>query len=88
MSNAALLLSSMPAWPSAAAIAAIACHHVSAPLQAKPQPSKQQDVPLPPGSDEDDDQGLDIGEEDLQFVQQYGAQLGFLRDLDAQQLDK
>jgi hypothetical protein len=63
------------------AIAAVTC----APLQ---QPSKQQDVPLPPGSDEDDEQGLDVGEEDLQFVQQYGSQLGFLRDLDAQQLDK
>jgi hypothetical protein len=58
------------------------------PLQGKPQHSKQQDVPLPPASDEDDEQGLDVGEEDVQFVQQYGSQLGFLRDLDAQQLDK
>jgi hypothetical protein len=45
-------------------------------------------VPLLPGSDDEDEQGLDIGEEDLQFVQQYGSQLGFLRDLDTQQLDK
>ncbi|KAF6266173.1 CBF/Mak21 family-domain-containing protein [Scenedesmus sp. NREL 46B-D3] len=56
--------------------------------KGKPQPSKQQDVPLPPASDEDEGQGLDVGEEDLHFVQQYGSQLGFLRDLDAQQLDK
>ncbi|KAF8055732.1 noc3l [Scenedesmus sp. PABB004] len=46
-----------------------------------------QDVPLPDASG-DEEAELDVGEEDVAFVQQYGSSLGFLRDLDAAQLDK
>lgn len=56
-------------------------------LQGKSQPSKQQSVPLPPDAD-DERQEYEIEDEDVQFVQQYGSQLGFLTNLDAEELNR
>eukprot|EP00775_Hariotina_reticulata_P014174 gene14175-14315_t len=48
----------------------------------------QQDVPLPAAGADSDDEQLGVEDEDLEFVQKYGRQIGFLRNLDAKQLDK
>lgn len=56
-------------------------------LQGKGQPSKQQDVPLPPDSDEER-QDYEIEDEDVEFVQQYGNQLGFLTNLNTDELNR
>ena len=47
--------------------------------------------PPPPRQDsgfENDDTDSDVAEEDLDFVAQYSKRLGFLRDLDGDQLDR
>lgn len=50
------------------------------------QASQQlQDVPLVDQMDEDD---VELSDEDMDFVQQYGNRLGFLNKLDKKELDK
>jgi hypothetical protein len=56
------------------------------------QPKKtHQQVPLPAADDPDQQQGsedFDVSDEDVEFVQQYGQQLGFLQQLNPQELDR
>jgi hypothetical protein len=50
-----------------------------------------QQVPLPAADDPEQQQGSDdfeVSDEDVEFVQQYGQQLGFLKQLNPQELER
>lgn len=57
-------------------------------VQGPQQSSKQQNVPLPPDSDEEGQNEYEVQNEDVEFVHQYGSQLGFLTSLNAEELSK
>jgi hypothetical protein len=60
-------------------------------FQAKgSKPQKHQQVPLPAADDPDQagSEEFDVSDEDVEFVQQYGQQLGFLQKLNPQDMDK
>lgn len=62
-------------------------------LQAKgpSKPQKHQQVPLPATDDPENsgsDAEFDVSDEDVEFVQHYGQQLGFLQKLNPQEMDK
>lgn len=55
----------------------------------RPQAAPQlRDVPLPEEAGAGSDDELEISDEDLEFVQKHSRQLGFLKNLDKEALDK